>query len=127
MKQTEFEKGLAELKAARNRVMEVVESWQVELKQKMAEQQKRRTEAEGAISKLKAEKVALASRRLELDRKWRAKIEQFKADNYSETRELENISDYALVKELAKRGWQGSICNNREDMADDHKEMVAKA
>lgn len=124
MTQVEFEKQLADLKAAKNREMEAIESWQVELKQKLADWQKRRTEAEGAISRLKAEKAAIASRRVELERKWSAKIEKFKAENFSETRELESISDFALVKEMAKRGWQGSLYNLREDMTEEHKKNV---
>ncbi len=127
MTQVDFEKKLAELKAESNREKVAIENWQVELKQKMAEWHKRRTEAEGAISRLKAEKNALASRRVEIERKWAAKIEKFKAENYSQTRELEAISDYAIVKELAKRGWHGSLHNEREDMAEEHKEGVKKA
>lgn len=127
MTQVEFEKQLAALKAAMHREVEAIEGWQVDVKAKIADAHKRRTEAEGEISRLKAEQRGLSSRRLEVERKWRSRIEQFKADNYSESRELETISDYALVKELAKHGWIGSIDNEREDMDVDHKEGVMAA
>lgn len=127
MTQAEFEKGLAALKAERQSELQAIETWQVELKQKMADAHNFRTHFEGMVSRLKAERQSLASRRVEVERKWQARIEEYKAENYSETRELENISDFALVKELSKRGWHGGIWNEREDMADEHKENVAIA
>ena len=124
MKQTEFEKALNGLKADMHRELEAIEGWQVDIKAKMADWHKRRVEAEGAISRLKAEQRGLAARRVEVERKWKQKLLRFKAENYSESRELEAISDYALVKELAKRGWFGTIDNGRSDMAADHKSGV---
>jgi hypothetical protein len=126
MTQVEFEKQLNGMKADYHRELEAIEKWQVELKRDIAEKTKQRTDVEGAISRMKAEKRGLAARRMEIQQKWQRRIEQFKNDNYSEERRLESVSDFTLVKELAKRGWHGPIWNEREDMADTHKDDVVK-
>lgn len=126
MTQLEFERQLAALKADRNRELEAIERWQVDIKSKVAESRRRCKEAELEVTRLKAEQRGLASRRVEVERKWNARLSQFKADNYSESRELESLSDYALVKELARRGWHGTVLNERVDMEESHKEGVAR-
>lgn len=126
MTQLEFERQLAALKADKNRELEAVERWQVDIKSKVAEHRRRCKEAELELTRLKAEQRGLAARRVEVERKWSARLEQFKCENYSERRKLESVSDFGLVKELARRGWHGTICNDRVDMEESHKECVAR-
>jgi len=126
MTQVEFERQLAAMKADKNRELEAVERWQVEMKGRIGAQRSRCKKAELELSRLKAEQRGLASRRVELERKWSARIAQFKSENYCESRELEAISDYALVKELSRRGWHGPIRNFRPDMDEEHKLGVIK-
>jgi len=124
MTQVEFEKHLNAIKARKNEELDTIAGWQMEIKTKIAIQRQRLQEAELELTKLRAEQRGLAAKRVEVERKWAARLAQFKAENYGESREMENISDYALVKELAMRGWHGPIYNEREDMAEDHKEGV---
>ena len=121
MTQVEYERQLAAIKADKNRELEVVERWQVDVKAKVAGLRRRCKEAELELAKLKAEQRGLTARRVEVERKWSARIARFKAENYCESRELESISDYALVKELSRRGWHGPIRNLRPDMDEEHK------
>ena len=104
MTQVEFEKKLAELKAQANKELEAMESWQVDTKQRIAAAREMCLRFQDELAKLNAQRQGFHARRMEIERKWKSRIAQFKAENYSETRELENISSYALVKELAK-GW----------------------
>ena len=127
MKQVEFETRLNALKAEMNSELEAIEKWQVDIKQRVADAHRQRTHYEGEVSRLKAERQGLAARRNEVERKWKTKIAQFKAENYSEERMLADMSDFALAKELARRGWHGDIWNEREDMEQEHKENVTKA
>ena len=121
MTQVEFEKKLAELKAQANKELEAMETWQVDTKQRIAAAREMCLRFQDELAKLNAQRQGFHARRMEIERKWKSRIAQFKAENYSETRELENISSYALVKELAKRGWHGIIDNDRQDIPDEHK------
>ena len=127
MTQEEFEKKLAAMKAEKEKEKAGIESWQLEIKQKMAEAKKRAAEAHNAYLLLKTEQQVLATRRIEVEHKWKARLEKFKAENQTEERKLYEVSDFTLVKELRKRGWSGLIVNSREDMPQEHKAEVLKA
>ena len=127
MTQEEFEKKLAAMKAEKEKEKAGIESWQLEIKQKKAEAHKRAAEAHNAYLLLKAEQQVLATRRIEVEHKWKARLEKFKAENQTEERKLYEVSDFTLVKELRKRGWRGKIVNSREDMPQEDKIEVLNA
>lgn len=62
--------------------------------------------------KLNQQRLAYGTRRLELEREHGERIRNFFKENFTESRELENVSEWALVKELRKRGYKGSLENN---------------
>lgn len=62
--------------------------------------------------KLNQQRLVLGSRRIELEREHGERIRNFFKENFTESRELENVSEWALVKELRKRGYKGSLENN---------------
>lgn len=127
MTQVEFERGLSELRAQANAELQAIESWQVDIKQKIAASHEMRAQIDNEIWRMNAQRKGYSARRMEIERKWKSRIAQFKAENYNEERVLAEVSDYVLAKELARRGWYGPIHNDREDMATTHKEGVAAA
>ena len=62
-------------------------------------------------SKLNQHRHALRDSRLALEQEWVKRIKEFHDDNFSTSRELENISEWTLAKELRKRGYSGTLIN----------------
>ena len=124
MTQIEFEEQKRELHVQYAQERSQIELWQAENKEQIAETKKRLAEVNGMLSKLEAQKQMLGQRRLDCQTKWSERIHKFRKENFSTTRELENISDFGLVRELKKRGWYGHLDNRNEDMSDEHKQKV---
>ena len=124
MTQIEFEEQKRELHIQYAQERNQIELWQAENKQEIAEAKKRLAEVKGMLSKLEARKQMLAQRRLDCQVKWCDRINKFRRENFSTTRELQNISDYGLVNELRKRGWRGPLTCEAVGVSSEHVEKV---
>ena len=124
MTQIEFEEQKRELQVQFAQERNQIELWQAENKEQIAETKKRLAEVNGMLSKLEAQKQMLAQRRLDCPVKWCDRIHKFRKENFSTTRELQNISDFGLVNELHKRGWRGELGSEAVDMSQEHIDKV---
>ena len=101
---------------------------QNELKEEIAAKNRQIHELSEQVQKLKMQKFSITERRLKAEKDWNDRIQGF-INQYQEqaNRSWEAVSTYTIVKELRKRGWQGTIFNNDPDMAEEHKEGVIAA
>ncbi|MBR1500176.1 MAG: hypothetical protein IJ615_11235 [Bacteroidaceae bacterium] len=124
MTQIEFEEQKRELHIQFAQERNQIGLWQAENKQEIAEAKKRLAEVKGLLSKLEAQKQMLAQRRLDCQTKWGERINKFRRENFSTSRELQNISDFGLVNELRKRGWRGQLGSEAVGMSQEHIDKV---
>ena len=101
---------------------------QNEVKEEIAAKNRQIYELSQQVQKLKVQKAGITERRLKAEKDWGDRIQGF-INQYQEqaNRSWEAVSTYTIVKELRKRGWQGTIFNNDPDMAEEHKEGVIAA
>ena len=128
MTQVEFENQLRELRRQKAQVMNPFTLMQNELKEEIAAKNRQIHELSEQVQKLKMQKFSITERRLKAEKDWNDRIQGF-INQYQEqaNRSWEAVSTYTIVKELRKRGWQGTIFNNDPDMAEEHKEGVIAA
>ena len=118
MTQVEFENQLRELRSQKAQVMNQFSLMQNEVKEEIAAKNRQIYELSQQVQKLKVQKAGITERRLKAEKDWGDRIQG---------RSWEAVSTYTIVKELRKRGWQGTIFNNDPDMAEEHKEGVIAA
>ena len=128
MTQVEFENQLRELRSQKAQVMNQFSLMQNEVKEEIAAKNRQIYELSQQVQKLKVQKAGITERRLKAEKDWGDRIQGF-INQYQEqaNRSWETVSTYTIVKELRKRGWQGTIFNNDPDMAEEHKEGVIAA
>lgn len=128
MTQVEFENQLRELRSQKAQVMNQFSLMQNEVKEEIAAKNRQIYELSQQVQKLKVQKAGITERRLKAEKDWGDRIQGF-INQYQEqaNRSWEAVSTYTIVKELRKRGWQGTIFNNDPDMAEEHKEGVIAA
>ena len=128
MTQVEFENQLRELRRQKAQVMNPFTLMQNELKEEIAAKNRQIHELSEQVQKLKMQKFSITERRLKAEKDWNDRIQKYITDFHEQyERSWDSISTYTIVKELRKRGWQGTIFNNDPDMADEHKEGVIAA
>lgn len=128
MTQVEFENQLRELRNQKAQVMNQFSLMQNEVKEEIAAKNRQIYEISQQVQKLKVQKAGITERRLKAEKDWGDRIQGF-INQYQEqaNRSWEAVSTYTIVKELRKRGWQGTIFNNDPDMAEEHKDGVIAA
>ena len=128
MTQVEFENQLRELRSQKAQVMNQFSLMQNEVKEEIAAKNRQIYELSQQVQKLKVQKAGITERRLKAEKDWGDRIQGF-INQYQEqaNRSWEAVSTYTIVKELRKRGWQGTIFNNDPDMAEEHKGGVIAA
>lgn len=128
MTQVEFENQLRELRSQKAQVMNQFSLMQNEVKEEIAAKNRQIYELSQQVQKLKVQKAGITERRLKAEKDWGDRIQGF-INQYQEqaNRSWEAVSTYTIVKELRKRGWQGTIFNNDPDMAEEHKDGVIAA
>lgn len=101
---------------------------QNELKEEIAAKNRQIHELSEQVQKLKVQKFGITERRLKAEKEWNDRIQKYITDFHEQyERSWDSISTYTIVKELRKRGWQGTIFNNDPDMAEEHKDGVIAA
>ena len=128
MTQVEFENQLRELRHQKAQVMNHYSLMQNEVKEEIAAKNRQISELMEQVQKLKMQRAGLTERRLKAEKDWGGQIQDF-IEKYQEQaeRSWDDVSTYTIVKELRKRGWQGTIFNNDPDMAEEHKNGVIAA
>ena len=128
MTQVEFENQLRELRNQKAQVMNQFSLMQNEIKEEIAAKNRQIYELSQQVQKLKVQKAGITERRLKVEKDWGDRIQKYITDFHEQyERSWDSISTYTIVKELRKRGWQGTIFNNDPDMAEEHKEGVIAA
>jgi len=128
MTQIEFENQLRELRHQKAQVMNQFSLMQNEIKEEIATKNRQIHELSEQVQRLKVKRAGIQEVRLKTEKEWGVQIQDF-ISKYQEQaeRSWDAVSTYTLVKELRKRGWQGTIFNNDPDMAEEHKDGVIAA
>jgi hypothetical protein len=128
MTQVEFENQLRELRSQKAQVMNQFSLMQNEVKEEIAAKNRQIHELSEQVQRLKVQRAGLNEQRLKAEKVWGDKIQAY-INQYQEQaeRSWDAVSTYTIVKELRKRGWQGTIFNNDPDMAEEHKDGVIAA
>jgi hypothetical protein len=128
MTQVEFENQLRELRIQKAQVMNQFSLMQNEVKEEIAAKNRQIHELSEQVQRLKVQRAGLNEQRLKAEKVWGDKIQAY-INQYQEQaeRSWDAVSTYTIVKELRKRGWQGTIFNNDPDMAEEHKDGVIAA
>lgn len=114
MKQVEFEQQLCELKRQKKEAQQPLADMIAELKEQMQVKRRIVHEMSEQIVRLSAERSALAKRVTAIIREYDKKINDFRRENLIVTRNLENVSDWSIARELHKRGYRGTLDNDQK-------------
>lgn len=122
MKQVEFEQTMREMKRQKAEALRPLQVMINDIKEKQAAKRRLMHELSEQIGKLEQERQQIAGRLSDVAAEWNKRINDFFRDNFTESRELGEVSDWTLIRELNKRGFRGWLDNH--DRTD---EMVANA
>lgn len=111
MNQEEFESRLSEMKAQKKEAIQQLIKMQLEAKEEGASLKRQIGQLCAQKEKLNQQMAYLGTKRIEVEKSWREKIKKFYEENHTQTRKLEEVSDWALINELSHRGFSGNICN----------------
>lgn len=111
MKQVEFESKLVALKQEKAKELDVVDGMLLQCEEELAYNRRKIAELEAERRGILAKKRGLLTQRENINQKWYDKIQQFKKDFSSCKRNLEDVSDWALVNEFMHRGFTGKVEN----------------
>lgn len=111
MTQIEFENQIRELRTQRDAELTAFARLQGEVKDDMEAIDRQIYGLKERKAKLNQQRHALSDRRLVLEQEWVKRIKEFQDANFSTSRELENISEWTLAKELRKHGYSGTLIN----------------
>ena len=111
MTQIEFENQMRELRTQKGAALTTIARLQGEVKDDMEAIDRQIHELKERKAKLNQQRIALSDRRFALEQEWGKRIKEFQDANFNTTRELENVSEWTLAKELRKRGYNGHLDN----------------
>lgn len=109
MKQVEFEDQLRELRNQKGAELNAIAKMQGEVKEQISAIERKIRDLRAEMEKLNQQRLIISNHRTEKEREWGEKIRKFMNDNFQRTRELENISEWTIIKELRKRGYKGKL------------------
>ena len=115
MTQIEFENQMRELRVQKGAALTAIARLQGEVKDDIELINRQIHELNDRKAKLNQQRIALSDRRFALEQEWGKRIKEFQDANFTTTRELENISEWTLAKELRKRGYVGTLSNPDKD------------
>ena len=116
MTQIEFENQLREMRCQKGAAVSAIAKMQSEVKEEIAGLQRQFDDIKNRLHRLQQERSMLGLKRIAIEKEWADAIKKFTDDNYTTTRALENVSDWALANELCARGFFGNLNNeNREE------------
>lgn len=115
MTQIEFENQMRELRVQKGAALTAIARLQGEVKDDMEAIDRQIHELKERKAKLNQQRIALSDRRFALEQEWGKRIKEFFDQNYTTSRELENVSEWALANELRHRGYTGQLINPEKD------------
>lgn len=111
MTQVEFEDQLRELRNQKGAELNAIQKMQSEVKEQISAIDRKIKDLRAEREKLNQQRLIISNHRYEKEREWGEKIRKFMDENFQRTRELENISEWTIIKELRKRGYKGTLEN----------------
>lgn len=111
MTQVEFEDQLRELRNQKGAELNAIQKMQGEVKEQISAIDRKIKDLRAEREKLNQQRLIISNHRYEKEREWGEKIRKFMDENFQRTRELENISEWTIIKELRKRGYKGTLEN----------------
>lgn len=115
MTQIEFENQMRELRTQKSAELTAIAKVQGEVKEEIAAIDRQVKELRAKREKLNQQRIMIANRRFDLEQEWCEKIKKFYDENFTTSRELENVSEWALANELRHRGYTGQLINPEKD------------
>ena len=115
MTQIEFENQMRELRVQKGAALTAIARLQGEVKDDMEAIDRQIHELKERKAKLNQQRIALSDRRFALEQEWGKRIKEFQDANFTTSRELENISEWTIAKELRKRGYSGTLVNSDKE------------
>lgn len=115
MTQIEFENQMRELRTQKGAELTAIAKMQGEVKEEIAAIDRQIHELKERKAKFNQQRIALSDRRFALEQEWGKRIKDFFDRNYTTSRELENVSEWALANELRHRGYTGQLINPEKD------------
>ena len=116
MTQVEFENQMRELNGQKAQVLNHLQLMQNSVKEEIAEKNRMIQELGVQVQRLKAYRAGLHEHRLKAELEWGEKINKFVSENFSTSRALEQVSDWALAEELHRRGFRGTLANEEKSL-----------
>ena len=116
MTQIEFENQMRELRTQKGAALTAIARLQGEVKDDIEAIDRQIHELKERKAKLNQQRIALSDSRFALEQAWGKRIKEFQDANFIASRELENISEWTLAKELRKRGYSGRLRNPDKDV-----------
>ena len=111
MTQIEFESQMRELRTQKGAALTAIARLQCEVKDDMEAIDRQIHELKERKAKLNQQRIALSDRRFALEQECGMRIRKFQDANFTTSRELENISEFSLARELRERGYSGTLIN----------------
>ena len=115
MTQVEFENQMRELRVQKGVELTVIAKMQGEVKEQIAAIDRKVKELKAEREKLNQQRIMLSQNRFAKEQEWGKRIKDFFDQNYTTSRELENVSEWALANELRHRGYTGQLINPEKD------------
>lgn len=115
MTQIEFENQMRELRVKKGAALTAIARLQGEVKDDMEAIDRQIHELKERKAKLNQQRIALSDRRFALEQEWGKRIKDFQDANFNTTRELENVSEWAIANELRHRGFSGTLINPEKE------------
>ena len=111
MTQVEFENQMRELRVQKGVELTVIAKMQGEVKEEIAAIDRKVKELRAEREKLNQQRIMLSQNRFSTEQEWGKRIKDFYDQHYTPTRELENVSEWAIANELRHRGYTGTLIN----------------
>ena len=111
MTQVEFENQMRELRVQKGVELTVIAKMQGEVKEEIAAIDRKVKELRAEREKLNQQRIMLSQNRFSKEQEWGQRIKDFYDQHYTTTRELENVSEWAIANELRHRGYTGTLIN----------------
>lgn len=109
MTQVEFEIKLVDLKNQRRDALAPIHEMLGGVKEKISAVDRQIKDLRAKREELNQQRIIISNQLQQQQKQWYDKIASFTTENFSETRTLENISDWTIAKELHRRGFTGVL------------------
>lgn len=111
MTQIEFENELRELRCQKGAAISAIAMMQGEVKEEISAIDRQIKDLRTRREKLNQQRIVLGNQRFAIEKEWGEKIRKFFDENYTTSRELEQVSEWALAAELRHRCYNGYLDN----------------